>query len=446
VERELELKARDGTVVPARLAAGPLVDRDEIICVIVTDLTDQRRRTDERDRFLHEQAARTAAESAAAILRDADLRKDEFLAMLAHELRGPLAPIRNGIEILNRIGSQEPVVQQTRDMMARQLEGLVRLVDDLLDVSRVTHGKIQLRLERVDLKDVVAHAVENVRSPIEERGHQLSVELPAEPLPVDADVTRLAQVMNNLLNNAAKFTPRGGRISLAAERPPGSSDVWVRVRDTGVGIAPETLPQMFDLFAQADPSVSRAEGGLGIGLTLSRRLVEMHGGELEGFSPGVGRGSEFVIRLRLAEGGVAARVRGERPGWAQPGPRRRILIVDDNRDAAVSLGELLRLKGHDVRYEFEGARGLAVAAAFEPEIVLLDIGLPGISGHDVAKELRADPRFRSIAVVAVSGYGGEAQRERSLAAGFDEHLVKPVRLDVLEALLAALPGHVHGNV
>src|SRR5512135_165720 len=251
-ERELELKARDGTIVPVRLAASPLVSRTGIICVIVTDLTYQRRQGAERDRLLREQAARAAAESAAAILRDADRRKDEFLAMLAHELRGPLGPIRNGIEILDRMSSEDPVVQQTAAMIARQVEDLVRLVDDLLDVSRIAQGKVQLQLERVDLKDVVGRALENVRSEIEKRGHELHIELPAEPLPVDADVTRLTQVMNNLLNNAAKFTPRGGRISLIAERPPGSSEVRVRVRDTGVGMAPEMLPQMFELFAQAD--------------------------------------------------------------------------------------------------------------------------------------------------------------------------------------------------
>ena len=434
-EAELELDGGDAAV-PVRLSASPLVEEAGIVCLVVTDLTEQRRQASDREHFVREQAARMAAEYSAAILREADRRKDEFLAMLAHELRGPLAPLRTGIEVLNALSGQGPTAQSTRDMMARQVENLVRLVNDLLDVSRVTQGKIELQKQRIDLRTVIQHAVETSRPMIEERKHRLELTLPQEPLPVEVDLTRMSQVILNLLTNAAKFTPAGGLISLTAERGPGEGEVTVRVRDTGSGIAPEMMSRIFELFAQADTSESRSEGGLGIGLTLSRRLVEMHGGSLEGFSEGPGQGSEFVVRLALSDHTVRAAGRQSPP--APQGAARRVLIVDDNRDAADSLAMLLRLRGHEMREEYDGSQCLAVAAEFRPDVVLLDIGLPGMTGYEVVSSLRASGILPDVMVFAVSGYGGEQQRERSLAAGFDEHLVKPVHMSVLDRLLASL--------
>lgn len=442
-EREFTLQRPSGLRIPVHFTVSPLLEKEEIYCVIVTDLTQRRRHEAERESFVQAQAARAAAESAAAILMEADRRKDEFLAMLAHELRTPLAPLRSGVEILNRISSDEEHVQKTRDMMTRQIENMVRLVDDLLDVSRITHGKITLQTERTHLAPIVTRALESARAQMDERGHQFDVHVPEEPLPVEADGVRLAQAIANLLSNAAKFTPEGGTVSLSVERRGGSAAI--HVRDNGIGVAPEMLPRLFDLFVQADPTAGRTEGGLGIGLTLAARLVEMHGGSLQAFSKGIAQGSEFVIELPLAEAkqtpsvSPAAKVKQSTP------PSRRILIVDDHRDAAESLGILLRLQGHEVREEYEGPRAHPAAIDFDAEVIFLDIGLPGMNGYEVAKRIREDSRLQGVHLVALSGYGSEEHRMRCEAVGFDRLLVKPVELTSLESILATLPSTSDGS-
>ncbi len=431
---------RGDEVFPAALALSPLLVNESILCLLVTDLTLQKRQEHERERLLEEQVARTAAESTAAALRQADRRKDEFLAILAHELRNPLGPLRNGIQLLSLAGPLEPEVRETHEMMARQVENLVRLVDDLLDVGRVTQGMIRLRKERIDARLVISRAIESCREFISQRDHRLDVDLPDDPLNIEVDLVRIAQVVINLLKNAAKFTPAGGRIRISAERA--SDEVLIRVRDNGKGISPEMLTQVFELFVQADPTLSRTEEGLGIGLTLSRHLTELHGGTLRAASAGLGQGSEFLVRLPLAPEVVvlpsqefSATAETERP--EKPG--HRVLIVDDNRDAANSLARLLRLWGHDVSEAHDGPTALGVAAELRPELILLDIGLPGMNGYEVAARLRADARFRGVRLIALSGYGSEQDQVRARAAGFDAHLLKPAEVGQLESVLASLP-------
>ena len=446
-EREFTLQRPSGLQIPVHLTVSPLLEEKDIHCVIVTDLTQQRRHEAERESFVQAQAARAAAESTAAILMEADRRKDEFLAMLAHELRTPLAPLRSGVEILNRVSSKEEPIQKTRDMMTRQIENLVRLVDDLLDVSRVTHGKITLQKETTHLARIVTRALESARPQFEERRQKLDVHVPEKPLPVEADVVRLAQAIANLLSNAAKFTPEGGAVSLTVEKR--GDRAAIRVRDNGIGVAPEMLPRVFDLFVQADPTAGRTEGGLGIGLTLASRLVEMHGGSLHAFSKGIAQGSEFVIELPLAGNQAdqretlsispAAEVKQFTP------PSRRILVVDDHRDAAESLGMLLRLQGHKVREEYEGPRAHPAAVDFDAEVIFLDIGLPGMNGYEVAKRIREDTRLRGVHLVALSGYGSEEHRMQCEAVGFDRLLVKPVELTSLESIFDTLPSPADGG-
>jgi PAS domain S-box-containing protein len=370
-------------------------------------------------------------------VRDADRRKDEFLAMLAHELRNPLAPLRNALHILSVPDLGRGQGEQVRAMMARQVEHLVRMVDDLLDVSRLLRGKIELRPEPFDVAEAVRRAVETAQPVIDALGHELTVVLPAEPLPVRGDLVRLAQVFANLLNNAAKYTDRSGRIRIAAGREGGQ--VAVRVRDTGVGIAPDLLPKVFDLFVQADRSAARTQGGLGIGLTLVKRLVEMHGGTVEVRSDGPGQGSEFVVRLPPAEVELPPSVstNGQVRVAARAGAPLRVLVVDDNVDAAESLAVVLRSVGHTVRTAHCGPAAVQVAAALRPEAVVLDIGLPGMDGYEVAQQLRRGPAA-GASLIALTGYGQEEDRRRSKAAGFDHHLVKPVDPAVLTELLAGV--------
>jgi PAS domain S-box-containing protein len=371
-----------------------------------------------------------------AALQEADRRKDEFLAILAHELRNPLAPIRNAVQILRTQGPPVPQLQWARDVIERQVEQLTRLVDDLLDVSRITRGKIELRTERVELAAVVRDAVEASRPLVEKWSHALAVELPPAPLFLQADRTRIAQVLLNLLDNAAKYTEPGGRIWLTAAREGG--EVVIRVRDTGIGIPADMLARIFDLFTQVDRSVERFQGGLGIGLTLVQRLVAMHGGTVEARSAGPGQGSEFVLRLPRAGAGAP----GARPATAGPeavtaADRYRILVVDDNHDAAESLAMLLGMLGHDVRSAHDGLAAVETAEAFQPRVVLLDIGLPGLNGHDVARRIR-EQRGDDVVLVALTGWGQEEDRRRSREAGFDHHLTKPVEFGALTKLLADL--------
>jgi PAS domain S-box-containing protein len=372
-------------------------------------------------------------------LQEADRRKDEFLAMLAHELRNPLAPVRNAVQVMKMPGVNPEAVRRARDMIERQIQHLVRLVDDLLDVSRIMRNRIELRKERLDLGTVFARAVETARPAIDAQGHQLRVSLPTHPVPLEGDLVRLAQVVGNLLLNAAKYTDGAGCIWLAGEREGG--EAIIRVRDTGIGIDPGLLPRIFDPFTQGDRSLARSRGGLGIGLTVVKHLVEMHGGRVSASSPGLGKGSEFVVRLpALPQAPVD---QGFKPGDEEIRPAaspRRVLVVDDHVDAAESAAMLLGFLGHEVRTAHDGPSALAAVGKFRPEVVLLDIGLPGMSGYEVARALRAQPENRELILVAVTGYGQEEDCRQSQEAGFDRHLVKPVEPKALQELVASLKG------
>lgn len=369
-------------------------------------------------------------------LAEADRHKNEFLAMLAHELRNPLAPVRNAMQILKMPGADRSTVEQARGLMERQVQHLVRLVDDLLDVSRIMQGRVELQPERVDLVTVVGRAVETAQPAIDAGGHQLTVSLPPGPVFVHADIVRLSQVISNLLLNAAKYTQQAGRIGLTAECDGG--EVVVRVRDTGAGIAPDLLPRIFDLFVQADRSLARPQGGLGVGLTLVKRLVEMHGGSVSASSPGPGQGSEFTLRFPTLPAGQAVGDERGQEGPALPSmPSRRVLVVDDNVDAAESAAVLLRLWGHEVRTVHDGLSVLQAVREFGPEVILLDIGLPGMTGYEVARQLRAEPGFEPLVLAAMTGYGQDEDRRRSREAGFDVHLIKPLDPLKLEALIAS---------
>jgi signal transduction histidine kinase/DNA-binding response OmpR family regulator len=421
----------------------PLRARGRTLGVLTLALGPSNRRHEPADLALAEDLASRAgiALDNARLYKDverADRQKNEFLSMLAHELRNPLAPIRNAAEVLRLSGHEQPQVRWAREVIDRQLGHLVRLVDDLLDVSRITRGKIQLKLEPVDVGVVVGHAVEASRPVIEQAKHRLEVNLPPQPVWVNGDPARLTQVLTNLLNNAAKYTEEGGRIVLTLDREGG--EAVIRVQDTGVGIPPEMLSAVFDLFTQVDRSLDRSQGGLGVGLTLVRRLVEMHGGVVEAHSEGLGQGAEFVVRLPALTGAAAPPPVGNaRPASASGS--LRILLVDDNTDGAESLATLLRLAGHETRVAHDGPEALGTAADFRPQVVVLDIGLPGMDGYEVARRLRADPKLGMVVLVAVTGYGRDRDRQRSREAGFDHHLVKPVEfaqlLHVLTPLRAA---------
>lgn len=373
-------------------------------------------------------------------LRDADRRKDEFLATLAHELRNPLAPIRNGLQIMKLAAGDPQPIDEARTLMERQVTHMVRLIDDLMDISRITRGKLDLRKERVELAAVVRAAVDTSRPLIEASDHELSLTVPARPIVLDADPTRLAQVFSNLLNNAAKYTEPGGDIALVAERQ--GSDVVVTVRDNGVGIPPEMLPHVFEMFTQVDRSLERSQGGLGIGLSLVKGMVEMHGGSVEARSGGQGEGSEFVVRLPIVVSPTQrAPAAGGEAEVAGPASGRRILVVDDNHDSARTLARLLKLMGHEARTAHDGGEAVVAAEQYRPELMLLDIGLPVMNGYDVARTVRGKPWGAGVAIVALTGWGQEGDRRRSQEAGIDRHLVKPVDPADLERLLGELrPG------
>jgi PAS domain S-box-containing protein len=369
--------------------------------------------------------------------RQADRRKDEFLATLAHELRNPLAPLRNAVELLRRAGGRADLNEKALGVMERQLGVMVRLIDDLLDVSRITRGKLQLRKERVELAAVVRSAVEAARPCVGAQAHELTIMLPDPPVYLQADPIRLAQVYSNLLTNAAKYTEKGGHIWLTAERQ--SGEVVVSVRDTGIGIAAEHLPRLFEMFSQVDSALERSQGGLGIGLSLVRGLVELHGGSVEARSGGPGRGSEFIVRLPALEAPVEGLPEPNDTGEKAPSSRpRRILVVDDNRDAADSLALMLRLLGHDVQTAHDGLEAVQAAACVRPDVVVLDVGMPRMNGYEAARHIRAQPWGGGMALIALTGWGQEEDKRQAAAAGFDRHLTKPVGLAALERLLAEL--------
>jgi PAS domain S-box-containing protein len=418
LNRRIEMPAlhADGHEFPVELAVIRIPGQEPpLFTAYVRDITERKR-----------------AEQA---LREADSRKDEFLAMLAHELRNPLAPIRHAIQIIRGRSVAASELQWATEVIDRQVQQMSRLVDDLLDVSRITRGKVELRKERVELDKVLSSAIEANRPLIEKWGHTLSVKLPPETILLDADPTRLAQVFLNLLNNAAKYTDRGGHLALVAERQ--GSEVLVRVRDDGIGIPAEMLPRVFDLFAQADRALDRDETGLGIGLTLVQRLLEMHGGTVEAHSEGEGKGSEFTVRLPVAAQRVDELGAGANAS-ADPASRagHRVLVVDDNRDAADSLGMLLRMMGNEVRTVYDGLEAVAAAQAFRPDVVLLDLGLPKMDGYEVARRIRDDERGKHVLIVALTGWGQEEDRRRSKGAGFDHHMTKPIDFDDLGKLLS----------
>ncbi len=388
-----------------------------------------------------ENAVRRRAEEA---LRDADRRKNEFLATLSHELRNPLAAIANAVQYMQLAQPGDAGLVPVQDVLARQVGHLNRLIDDLLDVSRITRGRITLRPERLELADVIDRALETIRPLAADRRQQLVVTMPGESLAVEGDPIRLAQVVGNLLANAIKYTREAGRIELTLGRSKHGRSAVITVQDSGVGIVPEMLPRIFDLFHQGDQPASRKEGGLGIGLALVREIIALHGGSVEASSAGPGQGAEFVVRLPLVpedalESPLPATGRSDAPRPPPAAHARRLLLVDDNRDSAESLAALLRMLGHEVWQAYDGREALAVARGRRPDLVLLDIGMPDISGYEVARELRADPSLDATTLIALTGYGSDDDRRRSLAAGFDGHLVKPIDFDHLERVLASLP-------
>lgn len=415
-------RAKDGRIIDVSLTVSPVLDTTGNIVgasKVARDITAQK----------HIETALATSEEQ---LREANRRKDEFLAMLAHELRNPLSAISSAVQVARKSVLDEPLAWST-EVIERQSKHLTRLIDDLLDVSRITQGKIQLRNEVVHIGPILNSAVEVVRPLMEERKHELNVSFRPGPLRVHADPVRLEQIGVNLLTNAAKYTTTGGRIWLTAEQM--GDDIVIRVRDSGVGIPPEKLTQIFDLFVQDDRSLARSEGGLGIGLTLVKSLVEMQQGTISASSDGRGKGSEFTVRLPAVTSATGETAKAK-PAIGTGGPASRILIVDDNADTAKGLARLLRLLGHDIRTANDGPEAIAVVQSYRPDIVLLDIGLPGMDGYEVARRLRNDETGSDCVIVAISGYGQEDDRRRGREAGFDFHLVKPVDPDALLTLLA----------
>lgn len=418
-QTEMIINSDDGSRLPVLVSFSRLpLDGFSAVCLVITDLTEHKKNQQ---------------------LQDTDRRKDEFLAMLAHELRNPLAPIANAMHMLclaNR--TRDEAVQWACDVVGRQVQQMTRIVDDLLDVSRITRGKVNLQMIPIDVSSIVAAAVETSRPLIESRRHQLKITLASEPLKVNADLTRMAQVLTNLLNNAAKYTDDGGEIFLSFERD--GSEAKISVRDNGTGIPADILPTVFDLFTQADRTADRSQGGLGIGLTLVRSLVEMHGGSVFATSDGPGRGSEFSLRLPLItenqpnQNSISfLRVNGKIAAH-----RHRILVVDDNVDSATSLAKMLEMMGNDTRVAHDGVGAIQSAETYKPDLVLLDIGLPGMNGYAVAEQMRARPLLKKVVIAALTGYGDERDRQRTNAAGFDHHFVKPLSINSLESLLGTL--------
>ncbi len=397
---------------------------------LVMPLLDEAGRLRGFTKVVRDMTERKRAEEA---LREADRRKDEFLAMLAHELRNPLSAINNAAQLARRPSLSPERLEWAKDVIVNQVKHLTRLVDDLLDVSRITQGKIRLMVETLDLATLLEKAIETTRPWIDERRHELTLEIGPGPLRIEGDPTRLEQVFANLLTNAAKYTEPGGQITLSARSD--GPDLVIEVRDNGVGIDPSMLARVFDLFAQVEPSLDRAQGGLGIGLTVVKRLVELHGGRIVARSAGVGQGSSFQVRLpALASTAEVQPIRRAVPRIARPGSR--ILVVDDNTYTAGALSDLLQMSGFEVRSVHDGVEALACARELRPDIILLDIGLPGLDGYQVAEQIRREEGNDRSVIIAITGYGEEQARRRSREAGFDHHLVKPVDYDDLLSLVA----------
>ncbi|HEX5106272.1 MAG TPA: ATP-binding protein, partial [Pirellulaceae bacterium] len=378
-------------------------------------------------------------------LQEADRRKDEFLATLAHELRNPLAPVRHWLEILKRGGdNSSELAHLARETMDRQVSHMERLIDDLMDISRITRNRLELRCHRVELATIIGNAVEVSRPLTESFGHTLAVNLPEEPIYLHADPVRLSQVLGNLLSNACKYTPAGGRICLTVERR--GQDARIAVSDNGMGISADMLPRIFEMFTQANRASDRAPAGLGIGLTLVKQLVEMHGGSVEAQSAGEGQGSTFVVTLPLLAGHLEVEPpREPAPAAGMDGAAtRRVLVVDDNQDGANSLAVLLRLSGHEVQVAHDGLQAVETAGDYRPEIIFLDIGLPKLNGYDVCRQIRGKPWGKEIVIVALTGWGQDGDRRKSQEAGFDQHLIKPVHPDALMRVLDDLPTAVGG--
>ena len=425
VGREVVGRRKDGSLFPMELAISEFKLRGQRhFTGIVRDITERKRLAHELNKRLHE-------------LAEADRQKNEFLAMLGHELRNPLAPIRNAIHILKMPTVPSAVSERALGMMDRQVQQIVHLVDDLLDVSRIVHGKIELHHELMDLRELVQRACEAALPEIDARGHQFSVHMPSVPVWVNGDLTRLSQVVANLLNNAAKYTDSVGSVALTVKQEEQSATVTIR--DTGVGISPELLPRIFDVFVQGYRTSERSQGGLGIGLTLARRLVELHNGKVSAFSAGIGKGSEFVVTLPLAPGPSATSFDASRLSqFENRVSASKVLVVDDNLDGCETTAMILRFRGYEVRCLHDGSSVLPTALQWRPDVIMLDIGLPKMNGLEVAAQLRQRPEFAQLPLIALTGYGQEADKLRSMQAGFDLHLTKPVDPQTLDKCVAGL--------
>ncbi|HET7696268.1 MAG TPA: ATP-binding protein [Vicinamibacterales bacterium] len=414
VANAIEIVRGDGSVVHVQNDVEPLYDRHGAVCGCVSvcvDLTEHRQAED--------------------VLREADRRKDEFLATLSHELRNPLAPIRNALELMRRSGHDASLSERALAIMERQVRQLVRLTDDLLDVSRITRDRLELRRERIDLRGAIRSALETIEPLSEAAGHEVVVDLPDDPLWVYADLTRLAQAFANLLNNAVKYTDRGGRITLTAAAHGG--EAAVTLTDTGIGIDPIHLPVIFDMFVQIEPTASRARSGLGIGLALARRLIELHGGHIDASSAGAGTGTTFAVRLPLV---AAARREPRPPGLPRALEGCRVLVAEDIPDAAEMLRLMIECMGHEVVVAADGVQAVELAARVRPQIAVLDIGMPRMDGYEAARRIRA-ALGREVVLVALTGWGQEQDQQRAYAAGFDYHVTKPAEPDALESLIAS---------